>query len=198
MTSNSIIFSSKRHLDLCRGCWLCLSKGEDQCPLDDDREKIERQILAANGIIFVTPVYALNVSALMKNFLDRFAYTLHRPRFYEQHAMIVSTAGAVGLKETIDRMTVIKLAGFNLVHTAGFVTPPNLVSRKAKERIGKGTEKAARKLYEAMETKRSLSPGFTNLIAFRGQQAAFQLSHDYNISECDYNYFKDYGRFDKQ
>jgi hypothetical protein len=34
----------------------------------------------------------------MKNFLDRFAYTLHRPRFFDQQAMIVCTKGVVWLK----------------------------------------------------------------------------------------------------
>lgn len=67
--------------------------------------------------------------------LDRFAYTLHRPRFFDQQAMIICTTGAVGLKEAIDRLAVIKFAGFNLVHSAGFVTPASRVSRESKDKM---------------------------------------------------------------
>ncbi len=47
----------------------------ERCPLMDDRERIEKQILASDGVIFASPVFAMNVTALMKKFLDRFAYT---------------------------------------------------------------------------------------------------------------------------
>jgi hypothetical protein len=36
----------------------------------------------------------------MKNFIDRFAYVSHRPRFFKP-ALVVSTTGAVGLETTL-------------------------------------------------------------------------------------------------
>lgn len=116
---------------------MCLSHGEDRCHLKDDRKTLEKQMLDADGVIFVSPVYALNDTAIMKNFLDRFSYALHRPRFFNQQAMIVCTAGALGLKVAIDSLAVIKLAGFNLVHSAGFITPPGPISRKSRDMIGR-------------------------------------------------------------
>ena len=147
----------------------------------------------ADGVIFVSPVYALNVTAAMKNFLDRFAYTLHRPRFFNQQAMIVCTAGAVGLKEAIDRLAVIKFAGFNLIHTAGFVTPPGPVSRKSRDKIDRDILNAANAFHDSLVSKKPVSPGLINLMAFRSQQALFALSHEYNLSESDYLYFKEKG-----
>jgi len=191
------LFLRDAHLEPCRGCGLCLTTGEDRCPLKDDRAAIEKQMLSADGVIFVTPVYAMNVTALMKNFLDRFAYTFHRPRFFDQHAVIICTTGAVGLKETIDRMAVIQFAGFNLVHKVGFVTPMKTVSESSKEKIDKGIDEAAKKLYEAIESRRPHSPTLINLAAFRSQQASFQLAHEHHLSECDYNYFEEHGWFDE-
>lgn len=187
------LFLKDSHLEVCRGCQLCLSIGEDKCPLKDDREIIEKQMLAADGVIFVTPVYVWNVTALMKNFLDRFAYTFHRPRFFGQQAMIICTTGAFGLKEAIDRMAIIRFVGFNLAHTAGFRTPHNPVSIKAKKKIDQSIENAAKKFYESMKTKRPASPELIQLIAFRSAQVAFQILHDYHIGECDYNYFRNKG-----
>lgn len=187
------LFLKDVHLELCKGCWQCLSWGEERCPLKDDREKIEKQILESDGVIFSTPVYAMNVTALMKNFLDRFAYTLHRPRFFNQYTMIICTTGALGLKETIDRLSVIKFAGYNIVHTKGFVTPPGPTSEKSRNKIQKGIVVAAETFYRTIEAREALSPKLINLIAFRGQQAAFSLAHQFNIGEADYSYFMEHG-----
>jgi len=62
------------NLKTCNGCYVCLSRGENYCPLKDDRELLESKLKSADAIIFGTPVYTYNVSWIMKNFLDRFAY----------------------------------------------------------------------------------------------------------------------------
>jgi multimeric flavodoxin WrbA len=46
---------------------------------------------AADGVIFATPVYVMNVSALMKTFIDHFSYIYHRPRFFDKKALLLST-----------------------------------------------------------------------------------------------------------
>ncbi len=112
--------------------------------------------------------------------------------------MIVCTTGAVGLKETIDRLAVIKFAGFNLVHTAGFVTPMGPVSEKSRKKIDRDISEAADRLYDAMAAGMPASPGLINLIAFRSQQTAFALSHEYHLSDCDYLYFKEKGWLDQK
>ncbi len=95
------LFLKDANLEPCRGCHTCLLKGEDLCPIDDDRPKIEEQILNSDGVILASPVYLFNVSALMKKFLDRFAYVCHRPRFFNQYLMSVSTAGGSGLMSSL-------------------------------------------------------------------------------------------------
>ena len=107
--------------------------------------------------------------------------------------MIVCTTGALGLKEAMDRLSVIRHAGFNLVHKAGFYTPESNVSLKSLSKIDKGIDLAARKFFEALQMTKSPSPKLIELMAFRAQQAAFAACHDYNLAECDYNYFKNKG-----
>ncbi len=192
------LFLADAHLEPCRGCFLCLSKGEDCCPLQDDREEIERGCFIPTESSSVTLVYAMNVTALMKNFLDRFAYTLHRPRFFQQRAMIVSTTGALGLKEAMDRMAVIRFSGFDLVQRAGFVTPNNPVSTRSKERIDRSITEAAEKFCTPLNSGLTTSPGLINLIAFRSQQAAFGLVGEYGLGEADYSYFQERGWLDKK
>ncbi|AAM07698.1 flavodoxin family protein [Methanosarcina acetivorans] len=71
----------------CRGCLVCFSEGEDHCPCKDDTPIIEQKMHAADGVIFATPVYGMNVSALMKTFIDRFSYIFHRPRFFYKKSL---------------------------------------------------------------------------------------------------------------
>jgi multimeric flavodoxin WrbA len=75
------LFRKEANLKLCRGCFTCVTKGEYLCPIKDDRTKIEEQMLNSDGAIFTSPVYVFNITALMKNFIDRFACASHRPLF---------------------------------------------------------------------------------------------------------------------
>lgn len=191
----SYLFLKDAHLEQCLGCWQCLSWGEERCPLKDDRESIEKQILDSDGVVFASPVYAMNMTALMKNFLDRFAYTMHRPRFFKQYTMIVCTTGAVGLKETIDRLSVVQFAGFNIVRSLGLATPP-LLSPKSKSKNDKKVAEAAQKFHSIIKSGKPPSPRLINLIAFRGQQASFSLAHNYGLGDADYKYFDERGWLD--
>lgn len=78
----SYIFLKVADLKLCQSCFVCIGRGEQLCPLKDDKNSIEAEILSADGVILSTPGYAMNVSAMMKNFIDRFAHSLHRPKFF--------------------------------------------------------------------------------------------------------------------
>lgn len=54
----------------CKGCCVCFLTGEDKCPNSDDAPLIEQKILEADGVIFASPVYGMNVSGLFKNYID--------------------------------------------------------------------------------------------------------------------------------
>ena len=92
------------NLGYCRGCLLCMKKGEEKCPCKDDSILLRDKMLSADGIVFVSPVYVHTVSALMKNFYDRFAYLCHQPRFRDKAAMFIVTTELTGGGETLDYM----------------------------------------------------------------------------------------------
>ena len=69
------VFLSQVNLQPCRGCYVCQSRGEQYCPIKDERGDLVKKMQQADGVIFVSPVYTGNVSGLMKNFMDRIAYT---------------------------------------------------------------------------------------------------------------------------
>jgi multimeric flavodoxin WrbA len=82
----------------------CISKGGDLCPLKDDRDMIEEKMQEADGLVMVSPVYVMQVTSLMKNFIDRLAYRCHRPLYHGKKAIVLSTTGGMGLDKTLKYM----------------------------------------------------------------------------------------------
>ena len=82
-------------LPYCKGCHGCFTKGETKSPHAAMFQPIIQKIHEADCLILTSPVYAVNVSALVKGFFDLGAYNHHRPCFFTKKALVVSsTAGA--------------------------------------------------------------------------------------------------------
>jgi multimeric flavodoxin WrbA len=68
----------------CTGCFVCFLRGEENCPNQDDAPETEQKMHESDGVIFASPVYGMNVSGLMKVFIDRFSNVSHRPPFLDK------------------------------------------------------------------------------------------------------------------
>lgn len=194
------IFLKNVNLLPCKGCYQCLLKGEEVCSLKDDRELIERKMLEADGVIFTTPVYAYNVSWIMKSFIDRFAYVCHRPRFHGKKAMIIATTGAVGLDFVMFTLAMeIGTWGYTVVSKLGVICPPEKTLEKHERKLHKKTdkdiEKASAKFYSELKKDGVKKPGFISVLSFRLQKDAFSRK-DKNLA--DYKYWKDKGWLEKE
>ncbi|MEJ2272811.1 MAG: flavodoxin family protein [Candidatus Bathyarchaeota archaeon] len=173
---------------MCTGCFACIPYGENKCPLKDSRTDIEKRILASDGIILVSPVYSMNVPWLMKNFMDRFAYTLHRPVFVNQKLMLLVTAGDVGLKETLKSLS-NTLGGIDLVAKLAVKTPPYKYRPKYEETITHAVEKASKKFYKSLKSGKQLPPTFINVLWFQAFKIQSEKTKHY--LPADYNFYKE-------
>ena len=86
----------KERIPMCNGCFKCIMEGESLCPHYDRIHPIIEKIRDADAIIMASPVYAMNVTALLKNFLDHTAYLYHRPEFFDKKALVVVTTAGAG------------------------------------------------------------------------------------------------------
>ncbi|KAJ49638.1 multimeric flavodoxin WrbA [Clostridium tetanomorphum] len=187
------------NLETCRGCFQCLEKGESHCPLKDNREQIEAKIKEADSVIFAAPVYVYNVPWIMKNFIDRFAYISHRPRFHGKRAMIIATTGAVGLKVVLSIVTfAVSTWGFNISQRLGVICPPGKILENEKKRLIKTTEKniikASKAFYNSLIDTKPEKPGLIKLISFNLQKYAFYGAEK---GLADYQYWKNKGWLEK-
>jgi multimeric flavodoxin WrbA len=111
-----IVTLSDHRLEVCKGCVLCLNKGEELCPFKDDRDMLIDKMNNSDGIIFASPNYSFNISGRMKIFLDRLGYVFHRPRFFGKACTSLVVQGFYGGDKIIDYFNFIgKALGFNVV-----------------------------------------------------------------------------------
>ena len=61
-------FLKEADIEQCRGCMVCFTQGDHLCPLNDSINNLKKQMLSSDGIIFVSSVYAGQVSSMMKIF----------------------------------------------------------------------------------------------------------------------------------
>lgn len=57
----------------CKSCFAC-QKGHSHCLFPDDIHEILNDALQADGLVFASPIYFMDVSAQMKAFLERLMY----------------------------------------------------------------------------------------------------------------------------
>ena len=193
------VFLKELNLKTCLGCRACMERGEEFCPLKDDRAMIEEKMLASDGVIFTTPTYVGNVSGLMKNFIDRFAYVCHRPRFFKC-AMAITTSGGGGAGFMLLNLSIpLSTWGFKVVHKSGVIVHehpelrPSGETEKLKKDMDKKVDDAARKFYGAL-TKGIPDPGIFPMAQFIYVKRAHSLDSQDSV---DYRYWKSHGWYEK-
>ena len=181
------LFLADCRLEMCKGCF---AKGADKCPLKDDRDMIYEKMAAADGVILAAPTYAMGVPALMKNFIDRFAYTLHRPCFFDQAFLAVSTVGGVvGMKQALGQLALLA-AGAKKSLKLGVPMPPismPMMENKAAKRL----KKTARVFYASMQNLKRHKPGFMDFSYFGAFKSMSRFESYKKECPADNEYYKD-------
>ena len=65
-----IVEVADRHIEFCRGCFVCKYNG-GQCVIDDDMREILEQMLGSDLLLFSYPLYCYGMPAGLKNLIDR-------------------------------------------------------------------------------------------------------------------------------
>lgn len=176
----------------CKGCFACFIRGEERCPVKDDKEMIAQKIEEADGVIFCSPVYSMHVSYLFKQFVDRFACTFHRPRYWGKYALTVAVAGNVGLKETSKYLKDVAMAwGFEVVDGLESCMAPRNTPMRAISAQKDRTEEAVLKFHTAIKEKPPRKLTFRDHFTFRIMQASYARLE--TMSPTDYQYWKEKG-----
>jgi multimeric flavodoxin WrbA len=146
---------------ICRGCFACIEKGEEQCPHSNVVQPIVKAILDADGIILTSPVYSLDASCAIKSLFDHMCYLWisHRPnkKMFHKTAMVITTAAGAGVKTSIKTMKKSpSYWGVRRIYHFGIAAKASRwehVSNKTRIRIEVSLTKKAKQFISAIKNK---------------------------------------------
>jgi multimeric flavodoxin WrbA len=189
-----LVTLSDHRIGTCRGCRLCFEKGEENCPMPDDRDLLIGKIMASDGVVFASPNYSFQVSGMMKVFLDRLGYAFHRPRFFGKTFTSIVTQGFFGGKKIVKYLDfAADCLGFNTVQGGCFTAldPPTAGEKARRDRA---LAALSRRFHERMNGTPFPAPSFLKLWGFRMGRTNVRL--ELTETDCDYRYYTDKGWID--
>lgn len=161
----------------CIGCYNCFNTGEHTCPHSNTIQPIVQKMISCDGLIITSPVYALNVTGLVKNFIDHLAYFYHRPYFFEKKAMVVVTTAGSGNKKVAKYLDdTLEWWGFNQRYRLSFVHAHDVhgyLPLKTKEKI----DKESIKFYSSIKENKLSSPSMKALFKYNVWRAMAYNAH---------------------
>jgi multimeric flavodoxin WrbA len=192
------VFLSDYNLGFCQGCLQCFDKGEKNCPLKDDRDILLEKLEHSDGVIFATPSYAFQVSARMKNFLDRMAFIYHRPRFFRKTFTGVVTMGIPMGGNRIRKYlesTGVNL-GFDIVKGSCVWTLQPMTEQQI-QKMKQEMKLLSDRFYKNLVRSSKPSPSLFRLMMFRMSRTGFQKAGLKNQGSqfYDYSYYQEKGWF---
>jgi multimeric flavodoxin WrbA len=188
-----IVILSDCHLEICRGCKLCLDKGEELCQFKDDRDQLIEKMTAADAVLFASPNYSFQVSAIMKVFLDRLGFVFHRPRFFGKVFSAIVVQGIYGGSKVVEYLDFVgKGLGFNVVR-GSCLTSLEPMTDKRRRQNDQILQAHVRRFHARLSAPSHPVPSLPWLMMFRMSRTAIARMLDDNWR--DYTYYRDKGWF---
>jgi len=101
------VFLINKNINHCMGCFNCWYKTPGKCIHNDDMQELLKKYLSSDIVCFATPVYLWNMTALLKNFLDRLI-PIKSPTVVESDGNFEMENGVIKLPKIV----IISNAGF--------------------------------------------------------------------------------------
>ena len=179
-----IIELSKMKIPMCTGCFNCILKSEEKCPHYESIKYINDKITWCDAMIITSPVYSLQISGQLKNFIDHMSYNFHRPKYFNKKALIITTTGGVRAKEIANYIKeVLTFWGINTTYKLPIVYRDNNL-----EKYDKQIDKVLSKFIYTLKNEKIKAPTFKTVASynsFRSMSTTF-----YTKGNPDYDYWK--------
>lgn len=141
----------EQNISLCKGCCVCYRNGG--CVIEDDAERISRELESADGVVFGSSTIASNVSAVMKMFIDRGHFVIEQ-LLYRKYALCVTTYENYGGKTALKVLKdLVKLSGAAICGSIAAKIPFNAKCADIPI-LNVKADKCAKKLYSSIERKK--------------------------------------------
>lgn len=180
------VHMSELNLPFCVGCSLCFRKGMSFCPHYDIMKSLFHKMEHSDGLILGATTFNMAPNAIGKNFIDHLCFLMHRPHFFKNKAIVVSTTGGVFANKTVAYMEGTLLSiGFNRCYKLPLTTSSwndYNVSDKDKCKI----KKEALRFYKDIASGKLHAPKIGVLIPynlFRGMSLGYVKGTEYETED---------------
>jgi len=199
-------FLSQDLPEFCKGCMLCLEKNEQLCPHSEYTLPILDAIINADGIIFTTPVFALQATGAVKSFLDHYAwmFIVHRarPEMFAKKAFVLSTTAGAGTRSAMKTIvTNLKFWGVNRVYSFGFNLLESDIKRmnpKRREKVEVKIKRYAKRFYREIACGKKRSPYLTLRFMFYFRRGMLKKDDKtFSNESADIKYWHEQNWFNK-
>ncbi len=177
----------------CRGCLTCFGRGEEFCPLDDDRDLLMGKMMAADAVVFATPTYSFQVSGTMKLFLDRLGFVFHRPRYFGKLFTSIVIEGIYGGRKVREYLDFVgRGLGFTVVKGSCMMARDDMTDTH-QQKVDRILAGHSARFHAALGRSPYPAPTFMNLMIFRMSRVHVRALDD---GYLDHRYFRDHGWFE--
>ena len=182
-------------LNTCLGCRACFDLGEEKCQLHDELLSLRDRLLAADGYVIASPVYVEDVNGVMKNWIDRMAFTSHRPALFGKTALLYTTSGIGSSNHALRTMqTAFGTWAMKTIVSGKYRLGAITESEEIRRRYYAKIQRRAQRLVVSIQ-KQPFRPSLYSLIAFTVQQSYWRRNKA-QFNTYDYAFWKDAGWLD--
>lgn len=179
-----IIELSKMKIPMCTGCFNCILKSEEKCPHYESIKYINNKIDWCDAMIITSPVYSLQVSGQLKNFIDHMSYNFHRPKYFNKKALIITTTAGVNAKEISNYIKeVLTFWGINTTYKL-----PIVYRNDNLEKYDKQIDKVLSEFIDTLKNNTFKSPTFKTIASYNVFRS--MSTNLYTKGNPDYDYWK--------
>lgn len=192
--SGEIVTLSDYSIGVCRGCKTCFDRGEERCPLKDDRDALIEKMMNSDAVVFASPNYSWQVSGVMKVFLDRLGFLFHRPRFHGKIATSLVVQG-IGFGGRIRKYLEFVARGLGFRTVKGSVIRTlEPMTEKAIRKMDRDLAKQSRRFHDRLQRPPYPAPSFLELMMFRMGRTG--INRGAPKDGRDHAYYRDQGWFE--
>lgn len=160
-----VIHLSDYNISNCIGCTVCFKK--DKCFMNDDLDILLEKMLHADGFVFITPIYNMNVSGALKTLFDRTSYLLHKPVFYNKHSYVICSTD-IGGGGHIKFYLKYMMNAYCIDNAGSISVISHLIRDNANyiKSLSNKLDKEALKFKKSLDKGERYEPKFTQLVRF--------------------------------
>lgn len=147
--------------------------------------------------MLASPVYVEDINGTMKTWIDRMAFTCHRPAFFGKYALLVTTSGSGSTSRALYTMkNALGIWGFHVTGMRKYRMGARMKDDELEHLFSQDVQRTASILIDSIQNGKAQKPSLFSLLSFRIQQIFYR--RDILAGTLDRAYWEKNGWLDRK